>query len=155
MTAGYTGNAGVYDLTKQVSTGAQGWLDYASTSPVTPTQLVVTVEPPSSTTSGASFGLAVTAEDSLGNIGTGFTNNVTVTILADPSSGTLSGTTTVAAVSGVATFAGLSINKAGSGYTLQATTVGLSPAVTTAFAITPGSASKLIVTTQPPWKPVR
>ena len=37
----------------------------------------------------------------------------------NPGGGTLSGTTTVAAVAGVATFSNLSINKAGTGYTLD------------------------------------
>src|SRR5881397_846489 len=70
----------------------------------------------------------VTAEDAAGRIGTGFTGNVTVAIGANPGSGTLSGTTTVAAVSGVATFSTLSVNKAGTGYTLTAGATGLTTA---------------------------
>ena len=42
----------------------------------------------------------------------------------NPSSGTLAGTLTVNAVAGVATFANLSINAAGSGYTLGASATG-------------------------------
>jgi hypothetical protein len=44
-----------------------------------------------------------------------------IAIGANPVGGTLSGTTTVAAVAGTATFANLSIDKAGAGYTLAAT----------------------------------
>ena len=52
--------------------------------------------------------------------------SVALSIGNNPGSGTLSGTTTVAASSGVAEFTGLSINNAGVGYTLSATSTGLS-----------------------------
>src|SRR2546429_7714200 len=78
------------------------------------------------TTAGAAITPAVeiTAQDGSGNTATGFTGNITVAIGTNPSSGTLSGTKTVAAVAGVATFAELSIDKAGAGYTLTATGAG-------------------------------
>ena len=44
-------------------------------------------------------------------------------------------------VSGVATFSGLSINKTGTGYTLSATSGSLAGATSSAFNVTPGSAS--------------
>ena len=82
------------------------------------------------------------------------TNNVTLQILnnaGSPTPGTLTGTTTVAAVNGIATFTGLAINNAGTGYTLQATSTGLTPVTTSAFNINPvGVATKLAITTQPP-----
>src|SRR5207244_1006825 len=74
----------------------------------------------------------VTARDGQGNTATGFTGNVTVAIGANPSGGTLAGTATVAAVSGVATFSGLSIDKAGTGYTLVASSSGLTDPTSTA-----------------------
>ena len=46
---------------------------------------------------------------------------MTLSLGNNPGGGTLSGTLTVAAVNGVATFNNLSINAAGSGYTLVAT----------------------------------
>lgn len=52
--------------------------------------------------------------------------SVTLAIGNNPSSGSLSGTTTVSASSGIATFTGLSINESGDGYTLLATSSGLS-----------------------------
>src|SRR6266699_2531261 len=84
-------------------------------------QLAFTLQP-STTTSGATItpALEVTALDAQGNTATAFAGNVTVAIVSNPGGGTLSGTTTVAAVSGVATFAGLNINKTGAGYTLIA-----------------------------------
>src|SRR5207249_8764663 len=68
---------------------------------------------------------------------------------ANPSGGTLAGTATVAAVSGVATFSGLSIDKAGTGYTLVASSSGLTDPTSTAFNITAGSATQLVFTGQP------
>ena len=58
---------------------------------------------------------------------------VTVAIGSNPGPGTLSGTTTVSASGGVATFPGLSINQAGSGYTLAATSPGITPAPQSRF----------------------
>src|SRR5713101_1402687 len=80
----------------------------------TATQVVFSVQP-SNTETGAAITPAVeiTAQDGSGNTATGFTGNITVAIGTNPSTGTLSGTKTVAAVAGVATFSGLSIDKAG------------------------------------------
>src|SRR5207249_4287319 len=62
----------------------------------------------------------VTAFDTLGNVAAGFAENVTVALAANSSGGTLGGTTTATAASGVATFADLSVNRAGRGYRLTA-----------------------------------
>jgi len=61
--------------------------------------------------------------------------SVALSIGTNPGSGTLSGTTTVAASSGVAEFTGLSINNEGVGYTLSATSTGLSSGTSNAFDI--------------------
>src|SRR5205814_8097473 len=63
------------------------------------------------------------------------------------STGTLSGTKTVAAVAGVASFSGLSIDKAGTGYTLTAT--GAGSATSAAFNITPATATALVFSVEP------
>src|SRR5205823_7551026 len=63
------------------------------------------------------------------------TASVALAIQNNPSTGTLSGTTPVAAVNGTATFSDLSINKGGIGYTLQATSAGLTSATSSAFTI--------------------
>ncbi len=88
-----------------------------------PVQLGFTVEPVS-TAVGAAItpAIQVTALGANSQPSTGYTGNVTMTIEANPGGGTLSGTITVAAVAGVATFADLSINRAGTGFTLRATT---------------------------------
>src|SRR5205814_1484748 len=81
---------------------------------------------PSTTTAGAAItpAVEVTAQDASGNTASGFTGNITVAIGTNPSSGTLSGTKTVAAVAGVASFSRLSSHKAGTGYPLTATGAG-------------------------------
>jgi len=112
------------------------------------TQLVFSVQP-STTTAGAAItpAVEVTAQDAGGNTATGFTGNITVAIETNPSSGTLAGTLTHAAVSGVATFPGLSIDKVGTGYTLTAT--GAGSTTSAAFNITAGSATQLVFSVQP------
>jgi hypothetical protein len=92
----------------------------------------------------------VSVQDSLGNLVPTATNSVTVAIGTNPGGGTLSGTATVNAVAGVATFSNLSINKTGTGYTLAATSGVLTGATSTAFNVTPGTATQLLFTTQPP-----
>src|SRR5439155_6809374 len=62
---------------------------------------------------------------------------------------TLSGTTPVAAVGGVATFTDLSLNKTGTGYTLTASASGFSPVTSSAFDITAGTATQLLFSQQP------
>jgi hypothetical protein len=113
-------------------------------------KLVITVQP-ANVVAGASISPAVqvTIEDAGGNTVTTATNPVTIAIGTNPGGGTLSGTVTVAAVSGVATFSNLSINKAGTGYTLGASATGLTGATSTAFNVTAGAASKLAFTVLP------
>src|SRR5204863_346257 len=114
----------------------------------TATQLVFSVQP-TNAVAGAAItpAVQVTAQDASGNTATGFTGNITVAIGTNPSSGTLSGTKTVAAVAGVATFSGLSIDKAGTGYTLTAT--GAGSTTSTAFNITPATATALVFSVEP------
>ena len=114
------------------------------------TQLVFSVQPVT-TTAGATIAPAVkvTAKDVLGNVATSFTGNVTLAIGTNPGGGTLSGTKTVAAVAGIATFSTLSIDKSGTGYTLGASASGLSGAASNAFNINAGTLTQLGFTVQP------
>src|SRR5256884_1158203 len=93
--------------------------------------------------------LPISALDAQGNVATGFGSNVTVAIGTNPGSGTLAGTTVVTAVGGVATFANLSINKVGTGYTLAATGTGVTPATSTAFTVAVGTPTQLVFSVQP------
>src|SRR5215467_14215891 len=103
------------------------------------------VQGPSSTGAGAAISPAVTVavEDANGNIET--SDNATQVSLAigtNPAGGTLSGGSAVTVASGVATFSGLSIDKAGTGYTLTASsTPSYTGATSAAFNITTGAAA--------------
>src|SRR5207247_1618789 len=66
----------------------------------------------------------------------------------NPGGGVLSGTTSVTASSGVATFSTLSINKTGVGYTLAVSGGGLG-ATSGSFDVTPAGATRLVFTIQP------
>src|SRR3989449_704412 len=114
------------------------------------TRLVFTVQPSNATAAVAiTPAVQVTAQDALGNTDPSFSGTVTVALGSNPGSGALAGTTTVAAVSGGATFANLSINRVGTGYTLTAAGTGLTTGTSTAFNITAGTATTLVVTVEP------
>jgi hypothetical protein len=61
----------------------------------------------------------------------------------------LSGSLAQVTVNGVASFANLSIDKAGWGYTLQASAATLTSATSAAFDNLPGPATQLVFTVQP------
>jgi hypothetical protein len=117
---------------------------------ITASQLVVSAQPPSNVTAGSGFGLTIKVEDANGQVDTSFTGSVTVALATNPGGSTLGGTLTVTAVNGVATFSGLTLNKAGTGYTLKATSGNLTAATTSGITVTPAVASQLVVTQQPP-----
>ena len=86
--------------------------------------------------------VSVAIEDQFSNVVTSATNPVTLTIGANPASGTLFGGGPVGASGGIATFTALSIDAAGNGYTLVAATSGLTSATSTAFNVLPTGALK-------------
>ncbi|HKA58745.1 MAG TPA: invasin domain 3-containing protein [Gemmatimonadales bacterium] len=102
-----------------------------------PAQLFFAVQP-SSEAAGAAItpAVQVAVQDQFGNQVTNATDDVTMTIGFNPTGGTLSGTTTIAAVGGIATFSNLSIGTAGTGYKLHADATGLAGVMSAAFNIT-------------------
>jgi hypothetical protein len=100
-----------------------------------PTQVAFTVQP-SLTMAGSAItpSVQVAIEDQNGSVVT--SSSAPVTLALSPGSVALGGTTTVNAVNGVATFTGLTITKAGTGYTLLATSGSLTSATSTPFAVT-------------------
>jgi hypothetical protein len=88
-------------------------------------------------------------DDLLGTV-TNATNSVSIALLANPGGAVLSGTTTVAAVNGVASFSDLRVDRAGTAYTFQVTSSGLTSATSTPFDVSAGAASKLGFSTAPP-----
>jgi hypothetical protein len=105
---------------------------------------------PVTTTAGqAMAAFTVRALDAFGNVNTAFAGPVTVAISTNPGGGTLSGTATVNAVGGTASFTGLSIDKSGTGYRFEATSGALTPDVSNAFSILGGAPVRLAFTVQP------
>ncbi len=121
-----------------------------SVAPAAAAQLVVISQPPASMTAGSSFGVAVATEDRFGNLVPSYNGGVTVALGANSSGGTLYDTLTVTASQGVAAFSGLTILKAGAGYTLQISGGGLTPALTNSLNVAPAAAARLVVTSGPP-----
>ncbi len=121
-------------------TATSGSLTSATTSafnvtPAATTKLIVATQPPGTVILDDAFGLTIDAEDAYNNLTTSFAGSVSVALANNPGSSTLGGTVTVTAVNGVATFSGLNLNKAGSGYTLKATSGSLTAATTSAFNV--------------------
>ena len=110
---------------------------------------VVTGQPPSSVIAGSIFGLTIEAEDSSGDLDSSFNGTVTVALAKNPGGATLGGTLTATASGGIATFSGLTLNKAASGYTLTVSASGVDGAATSAITVTPAPASQLVIHTQP------
>jgi YD repeat-containing protein len=112
--------------------------------------LAITTQPTNAAAGAAIPGpLTVAVQDSLGNVVTTSTASITVAIGANPDGGALSGTLTRNAVSGVASFNDLSLDKVGNGYTLTVSSTGLTGATSAGFNISPGAAAKLAFTAQP------
>lgn len=91
----------------------------------------------------------VEIQDAAGNRVTNARDAVTIAFGANPGTGTLTGTKTVNAIDGIASFTGLWVNKAAANYTLGATSGSLTPATSAQFTISPAAPAKLSFTQQP------
>ncbi|HZK80860.1 MAG TPA: hypothetical protein VFC46_07330, partial [Humisphaera sp.] len=117
--------------------GLVGPTGIAVTAAASPTNRLAFIESPASTTAAGTLGpITVDVEDSNGTFVAGDNSNVTLAIASGSSGATLDGTTTVAAVNGVATFSDLLITTPGDNYTLVATDGTFSPATSAPFSIT-------------------
>ena len=94
------------------------------------TQLVVQTEPPANPIAGGSFGFVVAAEDPYGNIDTNFDGKVTVAAPAG-SGVSVTGSTTVTAAGGIATFGSVVVGATTSPVSLVVTSPGLTSTTTT------------------------
>ena len=140
--------AGTYTLTATSGSLTTAASASFTITPGTATKLAFTTSP-SNSTSGTAFTTqpVVTVLDAAGNTTTG-TNPVMLTITTAAGATLTCSADPVNAVSGMATFAGCSINKTGT-YTLTAAASGLTNSVSTSFTITPGAATQLVFTTNP------
>ncbi|HEX9581643.1 MAG TPA: invasin domain 3-containing protein, partial [Gemmatimonadales bacterium] len=93
--------------------------------------------------------IEVIVQDAYGNQVTGATGSVTLAIGTNPAGGTLFGTVTKTLVAGVATFSNLRVDKAGTGYTLVASSGSLVSSTSGGFDITPAEATRLSFVVQP------
>ena len=136
------GSTGVGLTTTQTGESLAGTWTFSNRSSVqfsgveslTGPSLVITA--PSSVRSGGFFSVQVRVTDANGATLTSYDGPVTLTLDNNAGPGTLSGITTVNAVNGVATFTGLSIDRAANGYTLRATTLGRYQTVSNAMNVT-------------------
>ena len=83
----------------------------------------------------------VEAVDTLGTVLSQFSGRVFVTLASNQSGGSLSGTTSAAAASGLAIFDTLVINQAGSGYMLVASASGMASVTSAPFTVFGATAS--------------
>ena len=110
-----------------------------NTPPQHAAKLAFTVQPNSGTVGQAiSPAAQVEIQDSAGARVANANGAVTLALGANPGGGVLAGTTTVNAVNGVATFSGLSLDRAG-GYTLVASSGGLASATSATFTVAAAS----------------
>ena len=131
------------------STGLDGATSSAfAVTPGRPIQLVFSQQP-AGVTAGAPIATRVSVLDAYGNLATGATNSVTIALGANPGAALFGGTTNVAAVGGVATFANLTLSKPGVGYLLRATSDGLRTATSARFNVTAPVPARLAFTQQP------
>jgi hypothetical protein len=107
---------------------------------------VVFGQAPSDAVAGVAISPTMTAqvEDAFNNIVTTDTSKVTISINAGPNSSAITGTAIVSAVKGVATFTGISLSTAGTGYKLALADGSLTGATSSTFKVTPAAAAKLV-----------
>ena len=143
--------AGLYEMSVASSGVAPTSTNPFTINPAAATQLVVTTPPPGEVTVGVGFPVGFSAEDPYGNVVTSFSGSVVVSLAGNPGSATLGGTIAMNAVAGVAVFTNLTLNTNASGYKFQASSTGLTNAVTGPVDVTPvGTATRLVVTSEPP-----
>ena len=111
-------------------------------------QLVIHTQPASTATAGNPFGssIVVYEEDQYGNLETGDNSTVVTASLAS-GSGTLTGTQMTVS-GGSATFSGLTDDTSGT-ITLKFSAGGLTSLATGQIVVSPGTAAKLVIQTQP------
>lgn len=98
--------------------------------------MVFTTQPSNANAAAAiSPSIVVTVRNGAGATFTGFTGNITLALQNNPTGAVLSGTLTVAAVAGVATFSNVRVSLGGSSYTLAASSTGFDNTVSAAFNI--------------------
>ena len=91
---------------------------------------------PLSITASKPFSLAVSAEDSFGNVATTASGTITISLVKKPKGGKLVGRNAAAVSAGIATFSALKFKKKGKGFQIRASGLGLAPATSKIFNVT-------------------
>jgi hypothetical protein len=139
-----TGN---YTLTTSDGSLTSATSNSFAVTPAAAVTLVYGIQPSNAITGAAnSPSIVVDVEDQFGNIVTGDSSNVTLSIASGP--GSLTGTLTVAASGGVATFSNITLHTAAT-YTLTASDDSLTSTTSNSFTITAAIASRLVFEVQP------
>ena len=99
------------------------------------TQLVFLTQPDTASEAQFTLAIRVAVQDASGNLVTETARDVTIRLAANPSGATLSGTTTVRATAGIATFSDLGLERAGDGFIFQVLSPGLPPVTSIPFSI--------------------
>jgi len=120
------------------SSDGYGWgtTNAITVTPAAATQLVITQQLPATVKVNSSFTMKASLEDPYGNVVTTASGTVSVALANNPTGATLGGTTSVTVSQGVASFTNLTINKTGSGYTLQVSSGSLTPATSSPIKVT-------------------
>ena len=140
--------SGNYTLTVSDSGLTGATTGTISVNPGAANKLVVQ-QTPSTGTAGQALGtLTVAMTDAYGNVLTGNTSTVTIAVASGPGGLASGSTTSVAAVSGVATFSNLVLDTSGS-YTLTVSDSGMTGATTGTISVSPAAASKLVLEQTP------
>ncbi|MBF5043879.1 hypothetical protein FGE12_15880 [Aggregicoccus sp. 17bor-14] len=106
--------------------------------------------PPPDAVAGAPLAeVAVRLQDADGRTVTDATGSVTLALGSGPADAALQGTLTAEAVEGVAHFPGLTLERAGEGYSLLASAAGLTGATSAPFAVTPAPVAQLALRVSP------
>jgi hypothetical protein len=98
---------------------------------------------------GRYFSMTVVAEDADGVADASFTGMVTLALAGNPGGATLGGNLTMPMYNGLLTFYGLTLNVAGPGYTIGATSSGFTPATSSPITVVDPPVA-LAVTSTPP-----
>jgi subtilase family serine protease len=112
-------------------------------------RLVITVQPPASVSAGSSFGFTVAVEDSSGNLVSSYNASLAVSLDSNPGGARLAGSLTAPVNNGLATFSGLTLNKAGTGYTLKVSGGSVSTTTTAPINVTASSTSSPLPSPSP------
>ena len=108
-----------------------------------PAKLAFVAQPGNAASSAMLPSVTVAVQDAAGSTLSAASNSVSLAIGTNPGGASLSGGAATSPAAGVASFAGLSLNKSGTGYSLIATAAGLTSAISSTFDIAAASASTL------------